>query len=320
MQALFQLVFALVAGIAAIVATIVVSTSRFELPLLIAGVGFAGMSGTLLVYSPIITASDRKSFSAISILISSLAGFGTGGVSFLISGYLLVGPSAFQAGPSTIRANIISPGGATIFGLVVGLIAGRAIRFITVTINSASGRVGTVGTLGAAIGYLDTSIQNKLFGPTLINFDGSVTAEWLPTKNSSDAENTRSVTLGKVQLQIFGGTSKAPAISDNASASSRSASVAHARLRVDGAESAREAKFSVTLRGYVGEVFPARLDIVAPTLGSSRIGEFVILRGAEGDVSSLAETSSVLIDVSQSGTTIQLFELTLPVSPNTAGS
>lgn len=140
---------------------------------------------------------------------------GSWGRRFLITSSLLVGSVV------TGRvSDLISPSGTAAFGLLVGLAAGRAARFVAVTVDSVSGKAGTLGTLGAAVGYIDSSIQERLFGPTLINFNGVIMAEWYPAGTltaGAPGSSRLPVTLGHVRVQISGGVTEALRIIDSSS-------------------------------------------------------------------------------------------------------
>jgi hypothetical protein len=320
-QGLIQLVLALAS------ATVTVFLIRENLPFrtLIIVAALAGVTGAMLTpYAPGFR-FQRNRIDFAFVLYNLLIGLGAGGGGFLIASSLLVGRVVSGA-----ASNFISPIGTAAFGLIVGIAAGRAARFVTATLENASGKVGTLGTLGAAAGYIDSNIQERLFGPKLVNFDGLILAEWHPTTRpvihpDHPQDTNRPITLGHVRVQLMGSETEIPTsghipinVPDAQPPPTDQLVQVHARLRIDGGEPAKEAPFTITFRGYIGEVFPTRIDIMAPVRGSSEVSEFTFLRAPVDNPLHMPddypdEFGSVLIDISQAGSTVQLLELPLPL-------
>ncbi len=215
----------------------------------------------------------------IAAFSSVVAGFLAGGFSVLAA-VALVGTSTARNGMS----------GAAILGGIYGLLLGAYWSQIVLADD------GKETLLGTAISEISGRV-----GPSIVNYQGRVYAELNPAQNEQ---------LVRGRLVVwFAAKGKSPA----QEAGQAQDQIANAPIIIEGGSRKASAEFVVTVLGTSTTTpFPRRQLIVAPADAESERYEFTLVQegtGDEGGSAAQQPLGPVLIDVSQSGRTVSVLEV-----------
>lgn len=299
---------------------------------LVATAALAGGAGALLSTASSASSSwsSASRTAAYSSLMFAALGVTTGGGGFLLAAALLVGDLDTR----------LSSTGAAGFGLLVGALAGQMFLLVVrQTTNAGTSHAGKPTGLSSAFAYLDEAVQDRIFGPRLIDYDGEIFAAWKPQAESGfrptaepvpGTQPRETLVLGRMRLIFVSVETKDvdPRTRLEGSPGSKASDLVttHAMVRVRAGTSADSVPFTLAIRGYGGEAYPARVDVSVPANGVSEVIEFTLVRPAPfstTDAGQMAAPSTsippaILIDIAQAGTTIQILEVMLdqPSSPS----
>jgi hypothetical protein len=332
--ALMQLGLAVLLAIGAV---LLIGTDR-SARVLVATAALAGGAGALLgsASGASVARSTVRRTAAYSSLMFAALGLTAGAGGYLLAASLIVGDVGSR----------LSSSGAAGFGLLVGALAGRVFLLVSrQPANAVTAIAGEPGGFSSAFAYLDEQVQERLFGPALIDYDGKVFAAWYPAGEPevdpepggpTPSHAGQRLTLGHVRLVFVSGDEQDAnprrLLASEDRSTDASLPTAHALVRVHGGASAELVPFTLAVRGYPGDAFPTRVDLAVPATGVSELVEFTLVRSAQvrspvnatSDMAvapldtSVALPGCILIDISQAGTTIQLVEVRLDVPPSVA--
>jgi hypothetical protein len=243
----------------------------------------------------------------VRLLVHATGGFGLAAAAFVVTSALLSG------NPGSASSAFVTAA----FGGGVGFLAGREINRIS--LRWWSDEAELPAAVIAAIGEL----EDQVFGRPLLNYDGYAVASWQPSSMSSEA-------IGKIRVYLEARKVREERedFVDNTRSESETETTAalrseqEARVLIQGGRDAPLVPFAVSIVSGTFDVQPYRLTLATPVEGISEVLEFTLLdlQRAEEDEGSgaeaasrrdseLPETAAVLIDVSQAGQTVQLFEM-----------
>jgi hypothetical protein len=285
-------------------------------PLFSGAFGWASRNGSL-----------ANSIGTLSPLLYAGLGFGSAAAAFLAIVALLLGSGAV---PPAV--------GTAAFGALVGVATARVIGGWTGAsiVPVGAERQGTGSPIVDTFGYLDRQLQDRLVGRLLVDYDGLLVAGWYPASSRPlDPVDDRALrTLGRIRLAFVPRKSADRQSPDEllrlpGSDSSEAVTITRGRVRVAGGVAANEAQFLVEVTTSSSDVFPQRLEIIAPTSKPSEAVEFTVLRlplvesegarparhprigrvGSKPSPPTADQPELFVIEVSQNGTTVQLVEL-----------
>jgi hypothetical protein len=239
-----------------------------------------------------------------SVLTGGIARYGLiAAFSSVVAGFLAGAFSVLAAialiGTSTTKNDM---SGAAILGGIYGLLLGAYWSQIVLATEDKETLLGT------AISEISGRV-----GPSVVNYRGKVCATLTPATNEQ---------LVRGRLEVWFSTKSEPTQpAPHAKASDAKASgaqVASAPIIIEGGSRKARAEFAVTVLGTsTTTAFPRRQLAVAPTDGESEKYEFTLVQegpGDAGDASRLPPLGPMLIDVSQSGRTIMVLEVSSSAS------
>jgi hypothetical protein len=239
------------------------------------------------------------------LLVNIVGGFGLAAVAFVVTGSLLM------TEPTT---NAL---GTAAFGGIVGYYAGREINRMRL------GRTTDEAAQGPAVAAVLGELEDQLLGRPLANYDGYAVARWEAASNLPEAVGWLIVHMvarkAREQEGFVDDTSP-----ENPWDSELPARSKEARVLIQGGTDADLVPFAVSVISGTFDVQPQRRILAAPSEGTSEELRFTLLdprmpeEGPRTDESRSEnrnlerETTAVLVDVSQAGRTIQLFEVEIP--------
>jgi hypothetical protein len=244
--------------------------------------------------------------SFVRLAIHAAGGFGCAAAGFVVTSALL----------SDSPGEATSALGTAAFGGGVGFLAGREI-------NRMSTRWWSEKTaLSPAIVTALGEVEDQLLGPPLLDYDGYAVARWHPSDTSSEAIGKIRVTLEARKVR----EERDDLVKTTRSDSETEAATAlpteqEAQVLLQGGRKAPLVPFAVSVISGTWDVQPYRRILAAPVEGTSETLEFMLLDLSQAEVKGsgteeashlrpeLPKDAAVLIDVSQSGQTIQLFEM-----------
>jgi hypothetical protein len=226
----------------------------------------------------------------IAAFSSALAGFLAGAFSVLAA-VALVGTSATKNNPA----------GAAILGGIYGLLLGAYWSQILLAADDKETLLGT------AI----SEISGRTV-PSVVNYQGTVFATLEPADN-------KQLVRGRLVVWFSAKPEPPDAASDT---KAPDAQVASAPIIIEGGSRKARAEFAVTALGTsTTTAFPRRQLVVVPTDAESERYEFTLVQDGtlDGtDPPTLPPLGPVLIDVSQSGRTVMVLEVSPPATKTAA--
>jgi hypothetical protein len=247
------------------------------------------------------------------LIVYIAGGFGFTAAAFVVTSALLLNT------PGETTSTL----GTAAFGGGVGFFIGREINRMLFRQPSEEG--GLSPAIVTALG----DFEDQFFGQRLLNYDGYAVANWYASGTSSEA-------LGKIRVHMqTHETHSEPEESGGppsevATEEPKPLSSTQARVLVQGGQDAdHSVPFAISVVSGAFDVQPQRLILAAPPEGKSETLEFTVLNPqptedgesavpeddeinsteAASHLGSQPSTAAALIDVSQGGKTVQLFEV-----------
>lgn len=311
----FLLALAVIAIVAISILLYLLNIRDLGLGNLVVLAGLGGIVGASL--SPLLEQRPEKEHSettqlamtpshiATRLLVHVAGGFGAAAAAFVVTSALLLEEPG----------NATSALGTAAFGGGVGYFIGRDITRIS--LRWARDETGQSPAVVAALGQF----EDQLFGRPLLNYDGYAVATW-------HASRTYSMAVGKlsVYLEPRKVREERKDVVENTRPEFETETTQplslqqEARVLLQGGKDADSVPFAISVISGAFDVQPHRLILAAPSGDKSEELDFTLLdtqrdetdappNGPTWSVDSEPNTATVLIDVSQEGQTVQLFEM-----------